>query len=76
MAKVTVYRVQLYDVANDAPHISRRMATIEGAKMMGGSIIEGSALEIDETQLENGEQWTPRDFVPNRHTGFQRQVYS
>ncbi|MGB8278088.1 MAG: hypothetical protein WCF20_09210 [Methylovirgula sp.] len=75
MAKVTVYRVKLYDVANDATLISRRMATPEGAKMMGGQIIEDTAVEIDEAQLENGEQWTERDFNPHRHTGFQTQVY-
>ena len=42
MAKVTVYKVQLYDVANDAPKTSKRMATERGAKMMGGAIVTAS----------------------------------
>lgn len=63
MAKVTVYKVQLYDAANDAPKTSRRMATERGAKMMCGEIAKDSAVEIEESQL-NGEQWTDIGFDP------------
>ncbi len=31
---------------------------------MGGQVIEGSAIEIDESQLEKGEQWTERRSIP------------
>ena len=65
MAKVTVFRVQLYNVATDALLISRRMATPKGAEMMGGHVLENSAIEIDESELESSEQWTPRGFRPN-----------
>jgi hypothetical protein len=74
MSKVTVFKVGLYDVVNDARKTSLRMATREGAAMMGGWIIEGSAVEIDTSQLEPGEQWTPREFNPHATHGFQRQV--
>jgi hypothetical protein len=74
MTKVTVYKVNLYDVQNDGVRVSRRMATPEGTAMMGGWIVEGSAVEIDASQLEAGEQWTPRDFILNPRVGFQTQV--
>ena len=63
MAKVTVYRVQLYDAVNDAPKTSRRMATERGAEMMCGEIVKDSAVDIEESQL-NGEQWTDIGFDP------------
>ncbi len=64
MAKVTVYKVQVYNITTDQFVLSRRMATREGAKIMRGEVIENTAVEIDETQLEPGEKWTPRDFKP------------
>jgi hypothetical protein len=74
MPKVTVYKVKLYNVVTDATLISRRMATREGATRMRGDIVEDTALEIDASQLEPGEEWTPRGFDPRLHIGFQRQV--
>ncbi len=75
MAKVTVYKVGLYNVVTDHTMISRRMATPEGAAKMGGWIIEGTATEIDASELENGEPWTARGFQPKaQQPGFQRQV--
>ena len=74
MSKITVFKVGLYDAINDARKISRRMATREGAEMMGGWVIEESAVEIESSQLEAGEQWTPRDFNPRVSQGFQAQV--
>jgi hypothetical protein len=64
VGKVTVYEIQLYDVANDAPKISRRWATREGAQIMGGMVLEHTAVQIDETELENGNQWTALGFEP------------
>ena len=74
MAKVTVYKVQLYNVATDNSLISRRMATAEGAEIMGGHILKDTAVEIDLSQLESGEQWTPRGFNPHASIGFQTMV--
>jgi hypothetical protein len=50
------------------------MATRRGAEIMGGSIVENSAIEIDENLREIGEQWTARGFNPGQQAGFQRQV--
>ena len=52
------------------------MATRKGAAMMRGDVIEDSATEIDEAQLENGEQWTAVGFNPHPRAGFQQQVTS
>ncbi|WP_156967686.1 hypothetical protein [Methylosinus sp. PW1] len=62
MKKVTVYNVRKYDIVSDEIKRSRRMATREGALIMCAQIIEGSAIEIDESELESGEQWTRLDF--------------
>lgn len=74
MANVTVYKVQLYDVTTDNFLISRRMATVEGAEIMGGHILKDTAVEIDSSQLESGEQWTSRGFDPQASIGFQTAV--
>ena len=62
MAQVTVYRVRVYDIMNDNFQWSLRMATPKGAAQMGGHIAEDTGIEIDEDQLEQGEQFTPRNF--------------
>jgi hypothetical protein len=69
MAKVTVWKVRLYDAANGAPKTSKRMATERGAKMMGGEIVQGSGVQIEGSQL-NGEQWTDIGFDPDAPSGF------
>lgn len=69
---VRVYKVKLYNVATDEMVISRRMATVAGARMMGGDIVDGTEVEIDESKLESGMQWTAR--VVSTHT--RRQAFS
>jgi hypothetical protein len=64
MPRVRVYRVTVYDPETDKKFLSRRMATRDGAAIMHGTIIEDTEIEIDESQLERGEQWTPMDFKP------------
>jgi hypothetical protein len=71
METITVYKVRLYDTRNDESLTSRRMATVQGAAMMGGWIIDGTGIEIDPSQLERGMQWTARDFDPRPRVGFQ-----
>ena len=73
---MTVYRVKLYDAGTDEVRISARMATPEGAAIMRGEIIEGSGVPIPLSQLEPGEQWTPRGFDPAAGNRFQRQAKS
>jgi hypothetical protein len=59
-----VFNVQLYDAANDKPKRSRRLATREGAKMMGGMVLEATEVLIDAADLEHGNQWTALDYQP------------
>jgi hypothetical protein len=74
VGKVTVYKVQLYDAVNDEPLTSRRMATRRGAEMMQGHVLENTGIEIEESQLERGQQWTVPNFNPNPRTGVQTRV--
>jgi hypothetical protein len=64
MAKVKVYRVRVHDAVSGQWKVSPRMATREGVAIMNGKIIEGTEIEIDDLQLEDSEQWTPRNFTP------------
>jgi hypothetical protein len=52
------------------------MATIAGAAIMGGWVIDGTEIEIDRSQLEPGKEWTIRDFNPHPCSGFQTQITS
>jgi hypothetical protein len=40
------------------------MATAGGAAIMEAEIIPGTAIEIDESELERGEQWTRKGWQP------------
>ena len=55
-------KVKVYNVNNDDFQISRRMATREGAKIMCGQAVEDTEREIDQSDLECGEQWTRRNY--------------
>ena len=64
LTMVRVYPVDIFDFMMGKILRSRRMATRQGAIIMRGTIVEAGAVEIDESQLEPGEQWTPIDFKP------------
>jgi hypothetical protein len=66
MPKVTVYKVRHFDINTNEARIIPRLVTREGAKTMGDGfeIIEGMGVEIDTSQLEHGEEYTPRGFTP------------
>jgi hypothetical protein len=64
VARLKVYRVKVYSVMTDQYVISRRMATREGAAIMKGEVLEDTGVEIDASQLEPGDPWTPIDFTP------------
>ena len=66
MAMVKVYRVTVFNKDTNVweDQLSRRMATLEGAKAIGGKVIENTEIEIDDSLLERGEQYTPIDFQP------------
>jgi hypothetical protein len=74
MAKVTVYKVKVHDVAVDSAVLSRRMATRRGAETMRGFVIEDTAVEIDDSLLETGEQWTARGFDPPSSKGSRQHL--
>jgi hypothetical protein len=63
--RVKIYKVRVYDVATDQFRISRRMATESGAAIMRGEIMPETEVLIEPDQLENGAQWTERDFKPS-----------
>jgi hypothetical protein len=50
------------------------MATTKAAHEMGGDVLEGGQIEIDESQLESGTDWTVKDFEPYARPGFKQQV--
>jgi hypothetical protein len=63
--RVEVYKVRIYDSATDEFRVSRRMATNVGVAKMRGEIIPGTKpVLISPDELESGEDWTERDFVP------------
>ena len=65
MPNVTVYKIKCFDVMKGGERILGCMATRSGARLLGDEfeIIEGSGIEIDASQLERGEPWTPLDFT-------------
>ena len=61
---VTVYRVKRYDLQSDDYIHSKRLATREGARRMGCEIIASSEVEIPDSDLEAGEEWTAEGYAP------------
>ncbi|MEJ0096371.1 MAG: hypothetical protein WDN46_24090 [Methylocella sp.] len=60
---VKVFNVNVFDGMTSENLISSRMSEAEAREW---TIIEGSMVAIDESELEPGEQWTPRGFEPKR----------
>ena len=59
MTAVIVYSFQAWDQSTGEYKLSRRMATRKGIEMCKGKALEDIAIEIDSSQLERGEEWTP-----------------
>ena len=59
MTAVIVYSFQAWDQSTGEYKLSRRMATREGIEMCKGKVLEDTAIEIDSSQLEREEEWTP-----------------
>jgi hypothetical protein len=51
MHVVKIYQFSLYDVITDTVRLSQRWGTREHIEMIGGSIIESSAILVDSTCL-------------------------
>ena len=62
MARVTVYRFKAYSHLEGQSMESSRMGTREAIEKIGGTVIEGRGVEIDEARLEI-DGLTPKDFV-------------
>jgi hypothetical protein len=74
MGMVTVYRWTKYDITTDEQRPSRRMATAEAIALACGVPVEGTAREIDISELEI-DGMTARDFhLRSNRTGFQTRV--
>jgi hypothetical protein len=74
MTEINVYQVRRYDITTDHYTVSRRLMTEEGARMICGEVVSGTAVEIDVGDLEPGEEWTPIGYVPKGDDDTQRQV--
>jgi hypothetical protein len=76
VAKVKVYRFTIYEIVNDENRRSRRWATREAIKRVGGEVLEDTATEVDASVLGGEiEGMTVRNFNPQpAGTGVQRQV--
>ena len=59
MTAVIVYRFQAWDQSAGEYKLSRRMATREGIEMCKRGGTRRFRFEIDSSQLERGEEWTP-----------------
>jgi hypothetical protein len=49
MAKVTVYQFTKYDIASDQSVKSRRLGAREAIREIGATILENTAMEVDES---------------------------
>lgn len=76
MATVTVHKWKIYDVTTDECRTSRRMATIDAIEWAHGEPIEGTAREVDTSELDPAiTGMTPRDFsLRSNRQGFQTMV--
>jgi hypothetical protein len=59
---LTAYRYKVYDITIDDYRYSTRMATRGHIARIGGVLIEGSEIELDESLLLEG--WTEKNFDP------------
>ncbi|MET4070632.1 hypothetical protein ABID58_005439 [Bradyrhizobium sp. S3.2.6] len=65
--KVTVYRFTQFDAQTDMRVTSRRWATRDAIELVGGTVLENTAIEIDPSHLTGGvEGMTSADFDPRR----------
>jgi hypothetical protein len=75
MTKITVYQFTKYDIASDQSIKSRRLGTREAIQEIGATILENTAMEVDESVL--GSQMAGLSdigFNPAAMQGFQTQV--
>lgn len=78
MAKVTIYRFQLYNSQTDEIVTSRRWGTEQAIKEIArGHVLKDTAVEVDDSVVcSDIHGFTVRDFNPRPRTGFQTEVKS
>ena len=65
MATITLHRFTVYDINSDESRKSRRWGTAEGIERVRGSVIPGTATEVDDSvPLDGG--LTERGFEPQQ----------
>jgi hypothetical protein len=75
MAKVTVYQFTKYDVASDQVVKSRRWATRKAIEWIDATILEDTAIEVDESVIgREVDGLSDIGYNPHATQGFQRQV--
>lgn len=75
VSKVTVYRWRIYDIVSDEKRESRRWATREAIKKLGGEVRDHRAAQVDPSVVDTDiPGMSEGGFDPHRHVGFQRQV--
>jgi hypothetical protein len=75
MAKVTIFQFEMYNILSDAFQRSRRWATRDAIKRIGGVVIEQSGAHVDEAQVGGDiEGMTAPGFYPSATVGFQKRV--
>jgi hypothetical protein len=77
MAKIRIYRFTKYNIDSDEVMRSRRWATREAIGRIHGTVLEDTAVEVDESVLGTEiEGMTVRDFNPKPRGEFQTQIKS
>ncbi len=78
MAKVTIYRFQLYNSQTDEIVTSRRWGIAEAIKEISGRLLKDTATEVDESVIRSDiHGFTVIGFDPHpRRPGFQIHVKS
>ena len=78
MAKVTIYRFEVYDIQSDQVISSKRWGTREAINEIAhGRVLEDTAIEVEESAVASDiHGFTVRDFNPHPRRGFQTEVKS
>jgi hypothetical protein len=60
MAKVIVFRFKMFDIIDGNFKESPSYATLETIQRIGGTVIEGSGIEIEESMLDGNGMYKPK----------------
>ena len=78
MAKVTIFRFEVYDIQSDQVIPSKRWGTRAAIiEIAHGRVLEDTATEVDESAVASDIRgFTVRDFNPHSRRGFHTEVKS